>query len=35
MKYAFEKLEVWQKSRVLAIEIYTVTKSILPMKDLV
>ena len=27
MKYAFEKLDVWQKSRVLAIEIYTVTKS--------
>jgi four helix bundle protein len=27
MKYAFEKLDVWQKSRVLAKEIYTVTKS--------
>jgi len=27
MKYAFEKLDVWQKSRVLATEIYTVTKS--------
>jgi len=27
MKYAFEKLDVWQKSRVLAIEIYTVTRS--------
>lgn len=27
MKYAFEKLEVWQKSRVLVKEIYSVTKS--------
>jgi four helix bundle protein len=26
MKYAFEKLEVWQKSRVLVKEIYSVTK---------
>jgi four helix bundle protein len=30
MKYAFEKLDVWQKSRILAKEIYTVTRSFPP-----
>src|SRR5690606_7213618 len=27
MKYAFEKLEVWQKSRLLVREVYLVTKA--------